>query len=182
MTRAYLLADRVSLVGGYPYYRKRQRDDRTNISLRRMTAAGYVGSLRQIAENVRELCPDEDVAADLYLLIYNRKGLTRLVKSRRARWYRRRKLGEWVSELASFAEEFVPPELDGRLPAARRRLSAAVRARDADAVARGARAAGSGPTPRPRKRQPGKAASSRRVVEGAVRRYGRGIRRRLIDG
>ena len=57
VTRAYLLAGRVSLVGGYPYYRKRQRDDRTNISLKRMTAAGYVGSLRQIAENVRELCP-----------------------------------------------------------------------------------------------------------------------------
>ena len=145
-----------------------------------MTAAGYVGSLRQIAENVRELCPDEDVAADLYLLIYNRKGLTRLVKSRRARWYRRRKLGEWVSELASFAEEFVPRSST----VACRPHGAGCRLR----YARGTPTRSQGSpsrrlrTRRPRKRQPGKAASSRRVVEGAVRRYGRGIRRRLIDG
>jgi poly(ribitol-phosphate) beta-N-acetylglucosaminyltransferase len=181
VTRAYLLAERVSLLGDYPYYRKRRRDDRTNISLRRMSAAGYVGSLRRIAGNVRELCAEQDLAADLLLSIYSRKGLTRLVKGRRSSWLRRRKLVEWVTELAGFAEEFVPQELDQRLPAGRRRLSAAVRARDVGTVAARARAIGSRPPRGARKRPSRSAPGSRQAVEG-MRRYARAFRRKLARG
>ena len=72
-------------------------------------------------------------------LIYNRKGLTRLVKGRRYARHRREEFGAWVSSLADFADEYVPADQDGRLPAKRRRLATAVRARD---VGRAATAAG----------------------------------------
>ena len=137
-----------------------------------MTAAGYVGSLRQIAENVRELCPDEDVAADLYLLIYNRKGLTRLVRAGG-------RGGTGAAGSGSGCRSSPPSPRNSSLGARRSPAGRTAQAVGCGTRAgrrrgrKGARAAGSGPTPRPRKRQPGKAASSRRVVEGAVRRYGR---------
>ena len=56
VTHAYLLGRRVSLLGGYDFYFKRRREDGDNISLRHIDAAGYVDSLRRIADNVRELC------------------------------------------------------------------------------------------------------------------------------
>lgn len=143
VTHAYLLGRRVSLLGGYDYYFKRRRDDGSNISFRPVDPEGYVSSLRRIAENVRALCPDEELAARLVLLIYNRKGLTRLVKGRRYARSKPEFFAAWVNALAGFAEAYVPAKHEKRLPAKRRELARAVRARDVSRAAADARSLGS---------------------------------------
>lgn len=178
VTRAYLLARRVSVLGDYGFYCKRRREDGENISFRHIDPAGYMDSLGRIADNVDELCQDEELARKLVLLIYNRKGLTRLVKGRRYIRRRREEFGAWVISLAEFADEHVPREQDDRLPAKRRPLAAAVRARDVARAAALAEALGSARVAALRARGDGRAATPKRLARAVRRRSARtGLRR-----
>lgn len=132
MSRAYLLAKRVSILADYAYYYKRVRRD--SLTHHGMEAESYLASVRTIADTVRRLAPDPDLADDVVLGLYERKALARLC-SRRFLAQGRRRRQEWVDAVAAFAEDHVPPALQQRLPAKLRLLSEFARRRDADALA-----------------------------------------------
>jgi FkbM family methyltransferase len=109
VSRAYPMANRISVAADYPYYVKVSRASGSNISYAPKEPASYVASLRTIVGNVRELAPDraEDVAAQMY----RNKGLTRLA-SPRADFLPAQTVAAWVRELSRFAADEVPPHRD----------------------------------------------------------------------
>lgn len=132
MSRAYLLAGRVSILADYGYYYKRVRKD--SLTHHGMDAEGYLRSVRTIADTVRELAPDPRLADDVVLGLYERKALARLCSRRFvAQGHQRRQ--EWVDAVAAFAEDHVSQALQRRLPPKLRLVSEFARRRDADAVA-----------------------------------------------
>lgn len=133
VSRAYLLADRVSVLADYDYYYKRRREDSDNISFRSINPAGYVSSLRTILGSIRSLCDDAEEADELVLGIYRRKALHRLRAERFLR-YKEPRRRKWVDAVAGLADEFVPSALQRRLPTKPRLLSEFTRRRDVEAV------------------------------------------------
>lgn len=133
LARAYFFARRVSLLGGYDFYFKRLQDEAQNISKRAINPAGYVGSVREIMDSVRELCPDKTLADDIVLDLYRRKALRRL-RPDRILGYRPPRQQAWVTEAAQLAEDHVPRELQQRLKPIPRLQSEFARRDDLPAV------------------------------------------------
>jgi glycosyltransferase involved in cell wall biosynthesis len=134
VTRAYLLARRVSIYADYDCYLKRRRDEGKNISHTAIPPGGYVGSLMTISDTIRELCRDRELADELVLGIYQRKGLHRL-RAERFLTYKQERRRRWVNSIARLAETHVPRELQRRLPVKKRLLSEFARRRDVEGVA-----------------------------------------------
>ena len=132
MSRAYLLAKRISILADYAYYHKRVRKD--SLTHHGMDPEGYLRSVRTIADTVRSLAPDPGLADDVVLGLYERKALGRLASKRfLVQGHRRRQA--WVDAVAAFASDHIPPALQQRLPTKARLLSEFARRRDVDAVA-----------------------------------------------
>lgn len=116
LSRAYWLADRVSVLTDYGYYYKsRKRDHGGNISLHRKTPGLFIDSVAQIIDNVRAHADDAATADRVVLDVYRRKALKYLLA--------KRFLGagsvdqeEWVSAIAPLADSRISPELEARLP------------------------------------------------------------------
>ncbi|ANS78617.1 putative glycosyl transferase [Serinicoccus hydrothermalis] len=83
LARAYLLADRVSYLGGYAFYRLTLRDDGRNISSQTIDPDGYTWSVAEVSRLVREHDPDPGRADRIVLDLYRRKCLNHY---RPARW------------------------------------------------------------------------------------------------
>lgn len=133
LARAYFFARRVSLLAGYDFYFKRLQDEAQNISKRAINPEGYVGSVREIMDSVRELCPDKALADDIILDLYRRKALRRL-RPDRILGYRPPRQQAWVTEAARLAADHVPRELQQRLKPIPRLQSEFARRDDVPAV------------------------------------------------
>ena len=142
-SRAYLLAGRVSLLADYDHYYKRRRAEGKNISFSAINPAGYVRSLVTISDGLRELCPDPDLADELVLGIYARKGLRRL-RPTRFLTYKPKHRSRWVNAMAELTDAHIPRALQQRLPTKQRLLSEFVRRRDVPAVTAISTSQGSG--------------------------------------
>ena len=129
ITRAYLLAARVSSLADDVYYYLRQRETGDNISGQRLDPAGYSGSIGAILQSIRELCKDAALADDLVLLVYRRKGL-KVFRGDRFLRYSPVKQAAWVAAVRGLAVEYVPVRLERTLPEPDRTISALTRAGD----------------------------------------------------
>ncbi len=129
ITRAYLLASRVSSLADDGYYYLRQRETGDNISGQGLNPAGYAGSIGAILQTIRELCKDPVLADDLVLLVYRRKGL-KVFRGDRFLRYSPAKQAAWVTAVRELAVEHVPVRLERTLPEPDRTISALTRAGD----------------------------------------------------
>ena len=133
LSRGYLLAKRVSVLRDYGYYFRRRRDAEDNISLRRIQPAGYLSSVRLIADNVRDLCEDAQLADDIILDLYQRKAL-RCLRTESFLTFPPARRRAWVQHAARLADQHIPRELQQRLTTVPRLQSEFVRRGDVAAL------------------------------------------------
>ncbi len=110
LARAYLRARRVSLLGGYDFYRLVARDDGQNISSQPLDPAGYTWSVGEVSRLILENDPDPERAGRIVLDLYRRKclkfyGPVRLLRMPQAR---RR---AFLRAHANHIERFIPRRL-----------------------------------------------------------------------
>ncbi|MBK0418346.1 glycosyltransferase family 2 protein [Leucobacter sp. CSA1] len=145
VTRAYLLARRIGMWAEHPLYYIAQRDDGQNISSRDIDPAGYAGSVRTIAEILREHVEDRDEADRLVFELFLRKGLRFYAPKRWLKMSPERQR-RWMELHREYLADLVPAELDPTAPKQADRLKLElIRAGDAaamDAVVRAAVALG----------------------------------------
>ncbi len=127
LARALLTADRVATAGDYAYYHLRRRNDGGNISGGALGTSSYVASIRTICATIRELCRDPDLADELVLSLYARRGLKVFGPDRFLR-YSPATRRAWTDAVQAFAREHVPVALERRLPEPLRTRSALARA------------------------------------------------------
>ena len=139
LTRAYLLATRVSSLGDRTYYYVRRQEAGGNISSQRLDPQGYAESIHQVLSTVRELCPDPALSDEVVLLLYQRKAL-KVLQADRFLEYDPVRQQAWVSAVRGLAMEFVPETLERRLAEPSRTASALARAGDVDGMSDLARA------------------------------------------
>lgn len=140
LSRAYFLAQRVSILTGEDYYQIRTRDDGQNISSRYLDPDGYTWSITQVSRNIRELDPDPQRARRIVLDLYRRKCLkfyspARFVKLKEDRAQR------FIALHQRFQDEFIPVALEETLNQPFRSRSEWVRAGDANAIRAGSQLA-----------------------------------------
>ncbi len=128
LSRAYLLARRVSSAADYVYY-YRVHGEETSISSKRRDPWAQRRSVGMMLTNVRELCTDPEIADEVCLDIYRRKGIRYVGPERLPNYGAPRRL-EQVLAAADLADAFMPPELEQRLPLRPRLRSKLVRQRD----------------------------------------------------
>jgi glycosyltransferase involved in cell wall biosynthesis len=133
ITEVYLKAGHIVLLGDRPYYNKRRRADKRNLTFQQSPIEEYFASVRAVARTISEHCDDPDLAADLLLVLYRKKALWRL-RPDKLTTYRRRRRREWVEHISAFAEEYVSPELQRRLPLLPRMRSEFARRKDVKAL------------------------------------------------
>jgi poly(ribitol-phosphate) beta-N-acetylglucosaminyltransferase len=134
MARAYLLASRVSSLGGSePYYYRRADVEGGNISRSRTHPDDYARSIATIMDTVRELDHDQDRADRIVLGLYRRKAL-KLFSPGRFDRYGPRHQHRCVTAIQRLASSHVPPALESELPEPHRARSRAVRSGDVNAL------------------------------------------------
>ena len=112
MARAYLLASRVSTLGGSTsscYYRRADVEG-GNISRSRTHPDDYARSIATIMDTVRELDHDQDRADRIVLDLYRRKAL-KLFSPGRFNRYGPRHQHRCVTAIQRLASSHVPPAL-----------------------------------------------------------------------
>lgn len=139
LARAYLLADRVSYLGGYDFYRLISREDGQNISSQTLDPDGYTWSVGEVSRLVRAHDPDPDRADRIVLDLYRRKCLKFYQPARWSVMPRARR-ARFLAAHGRFIEEHIRPELEAQLAEPFRTRSRLVRAGDAAALSRVARA------------------------------------------
>ncbi|WP_144589551.1 glycosyltransferase family 2 protein, partial [Brevibacterium casei] len=82
LSRAYLLADRVSILTGYDFYCIIHHPEQRHLSSRAVDPENYIGSVAVMSENVENLCSDDDLADRIINEIYFRKVLANFTNSR----------------------------------------------------------------------------------------------------
>lgn len=140
LSRAYFLAQRVSILTGEDYYQIRTRDDGQNISSRYLDPDEYTWAIAQVSRNIREYDPDQRRAERIILDLYRRKCLkfyapARFVKLKDDRVRR------FIAAHQRFQDEFIPVELEEELIQPFRSRSEWVRAGDANAIRAGSQLA-----------------------------------------
>jgi glycosyltransferase involved in cell wall biosynthesis len=133
MARAYLLADRVSVLAGYDYYVKYVREDGRNISARLGDPSAYIGSVARIIDTVREHADDPHLADRVVAGVYERKGLKHFHPARFFQ-QRPRRLKAWFAAAHELAATRIPPEVERLLPLDARLRSQCVRLGDLRAL------------------------------------------------
>ncbi|MGJ7539335.1 glycosyltransferase family 2 protein [Brevibacterium luteolum] len=133
LSRAYFLAQRVSVVTGADYYQIRSRDDGQNISSRYLDPDEYTWAIAQVSRNIRDYDPDPKRANRIILDLYRRKCLKfyapdRFVKLKHERAER------FIEVHQQFQREFIPVELEAALEEPFRSRSEWVRAGDIEAI------------------------------------------------
>jgi glycosyltransferase involved in cell wall biosynthesis len=139
LARAYLAATRVSLLGGYDYYRIVARDDGQNISGQALDPEGYTWSIGQVSRLIREGDPDPERADRIILDLYRRKCLKFYQPARLLRMSSARRQA-FLGAHGRFIEEFIPPALEDTLVEPFRTRSRLVRTQDEAALLALARA------------------------------------------
>lgn len=129
MAQCYLKSTRNSILADYPYYHLRLRTDGANISQRRIEPRGYVWSLTQIAQTLREGIHDSAEADRAVLELFQRKGL-RFYEPSRFGGYNARTQQQWIAAHREFVDRFIEPGLDASLGERARRQLQLIRAGD----------------------------------------------------
>ena len=135
MARAYLLASRISTLGGrgrYYYYRRADVEG-GSLSSSRTHPDDYARSIAAIMDIVSELDPDPDRANRIILGLYRRKALKFFSQGRFER-YGPRQQHRCVTAIQRLASSHVPPALESELPEPHRARSRAVRSGDVNAL------------------------------------------------
>jgi poly(ribitol-phosphate) beta-N-acetylglucosaminyltransferase len=135
MARAYLLASRVSTLGGSKAYYRRADVEGGNISRSRTHPDDYARSIATIMDTVRELDHDQDRADRIVLGLYRRKALKFFSPGRFDR-YGPRQQHRCVTAIQRLASSHVSPALESQLPEPHRTRSRAVRSGDVNALVR----------------------------------------------
>ncbi|WP_022924366.1 glycosyltransferase family 2 protein [Serinicoccus marinus] len=130
LARAYLLADRVSFLGGEVVYHLISRDDGQNISVQDFDPDGYTWSIGEVARLIRENDPDPGRADRVVLDLYRR---TCLKFYQPARWSTmpRARREKFLAAHRRFMDVHIPPALEDQLAEPFRTRSRLVRAGDA---------------------------------------------------
>ncbi|SFT65663.1 Glycosyltransferase involved in cell wall bisynthesis [Arthrobacter sp. ov118] len=131
--QAYLLAKRISVLGGETLYFLRNRDDGQNISSGGFDPAGYTGSLASICDAVVAASLAPDVTADVLAGLYRRKCLKIYTPGRFERYSEKRRQA-WLEAHGAFIERFIPESVENRLAEPYKSRSALVRRKDAEAL------------------------------------------------
>lgn len=126
--QAFVRARRISILTGYDFYFLRARSDGRNISFEQLDPAVYTGAVAQICRTVRAHL-DPATASDVIADLYCRKCLNRYHRGMLER-HNAASRSEWVMVHRQFAQEFVTPGMEARLPSPYRERSALVRCGD----------------------------------------------------
>jgi glycosyltransferase involved in cell wall biosynthesis len=132
VSRAYLAASRVSILADYDYYFLWRGKPSGHISGEPTPSAGYIGSVAIIMSEACKL-PDHAARADVLLDVYRRKGLRWFRPSEFLR-YSADKREDLVAAVQALAREYIPSDLEERLPLQSRLRSHLIRAGDVDAL------------------------------------------------
>lgn len=146
LARAYLLAERVSVLADYEYYYKAPRQEGGNISMRGKPPAPFIDSVTKIIDMVREHAPDAETADRIVLDIYRRKALKYLAADRFIR-YGQTKRRAWVEAIGGLTRSRISTDLESRLPADAVLRSQVARLGDVEAALALAEAANAGTIP-----------------------------------
>ncbi|OLT43476.1 hypothetical protein BJF86_01470 [Serinicoccus sp. CNJ-927] len=130
LARAYLLADRVSFLGGEVAYHLISRDDGQNISVQAFDPDGYTWSIGEVARLIRENDPDTARADRVVLDLYRRKCLKFYQPARWSTMPRARR-EKFLAAHRRFMDVHIPPALEDQLAEPFRTRSRLVRAGDA---------------------------------------------------
>ncbi|WP_219844176.1 glycosyltransferase [Arthrobacter sp. MYb213] len=110
MVQAYVAAERISILADYDYYEIRLRSDGQNISVGLIDPAGYVGSLRHIAQTVSaHTGKDAEYTRRLLAGLFSRKALS-FYEGRRFMRYEPEARQAWVEHHGEFLNEFIGTE------------------------------------------------------------------------
>jgi glycosyltransferase involved in cell wall biosynthesis len=133
LVRAYYAARRVSALGDYGYYVLRRRDDRGNITSRRLEPEGYTWSVGEVSRLIRENDPDRARADRIILDLYGRK-LLKMYRPRKFADMPDPRRNRWMAEHQRYVSEFIPPELESQLNPLWRHRSERLRADDKEGL------------------------------------------------
>ncbi|MEU8827395.1 glycosyltransferase family 2 protein [Streptomyces sp. NPDC048636] len=126
MLRAYLLAEKVATVHDYTCYHWMRREDAHHISFGRIEPEEYLGSVRKIIRMVRDHVEPGPLRDKLIAHWYAGKVLAQV----QGKKYLSEPAGyreELFAAVRSLVTDCVPPEVDTKLPAKQRVVSALVR-------------------------------------------------------
>lgn len=106
LSRAYLLAPRVSILTGYRFYVLTAHDDGGHLSRKRIDPAGYVGSVAQMCRNVEALAPDAATRDEIIAGLFARKALLGAQPARFLK-YQEKNRRAWMAAQREFVDEFI---------------------------------------------------------------------------
>jgi glycosyltransferase involved in cell wall biosynthesis len=133
ISRAYLLADRISILAERDYYFYRGRDDGQNISAQRIVPESYVASVQRIAENVLELSRGPKMTRALIAELTRRKILKVYAPERFPR-YSRAIQQRWIDAHRPYLDGYVDAAVHSALSERNQAVCDLVRAGDLDAL------------------------------------------------
>jgi len=112
--RAYVHAERISVLSDGDYYFLRARAEGGQLSQGEKNPSGYTESVAMMAEIVRMHVRDAATSAEIILELYRRKCLNQY--GERFGRYAEGVQDAWISAHRSFAERFVTTQMEQRLP------------------------------------------------------------------
>jgi hypothetical protein len=133
LVRAYYAAGRVSALGDYEYYYLRRRDDRGNITSRRLDPVGYTWAVAEVSRLIQQHDPDRARADRIVLHLYGRK-ILKMYRPEKFLEMPDKRRRRWMSEHQKYVSEFIPPEQEARLEPLLRHRSERLRADDMDGL------------------------------------------------
>ncbi|PCC54068.1 glycosyltransferase family 2 protein [Brevibacterium aurantiacum] len=139
LSRAYLLASRVSILTGYEFYHLIHHNDGKHLSSTPKDPANYIGSVSVMSENVEKYCADEDTGDRIINEIYYRKVLNNFAKSKLVN-YSEKKLEKWLVNQQRFVDRFINDRRYSKMGEVSKKRTDLVRAGDMGAIVEYSRA------------------------------------------
>lgn len=133
LSRAYLLADRVSILTGYDFYCIIHHPEQRHLSSQAIDPENYIGSVAVMSENVESLCRDDDVADRIINEIYFRKVLANFTNSRVA-GHSPHLRQAWLENQRTFVDRFIIDRRYAKMDDIGRARTDLVRSGDIDAI------------------------------------------------
>lgn len=133
LSRAYLLAERVSILAGYDFYRLVRHPGQKHLTNQAPDPVNYIGSVSVICGNVEELCDDSDLADRIIDEVYVRKVQGNFVDSKLAKHNLDRRQA-WLNSQRPFVERFITPSRYEKLDEVARVRTDLIRAGDVEAI------------------------------------------------
>lgn len=171
LSKAYFLAQRVSIVTGADYYQVRMREDGENISARSLDPDEYTWAIAQVSRNILEFDPDQTRAQRIVLDLYRRKCLKFYAPDRFLRLDHER-AQRLIQNYQQFQDEFIPEDLEATLDEPFRNRSRWVRAGDIEAIRVGSQIAAAGLGPKLVRWKTGVRGASMHIEAATVRGTG----------